>query len=104
LWTLVALSPTTSAPDAFPGDVPRPAAPDLLLRAFDIPETQATHLQLRVVASQCTGGPAFQGDQDADLLNNSDCVSNTAAGGAVRAAEFQAFSGSASLGEYEEPR
>jgi hypothetical protein len=89
----------TSAADAFPGDVPRPAAPDLLLRAFDIPATQATHLQLRVVANQCMGNPAFQGDQDADPLNDSHCATNANAGNVVRAAEFQAFSRGASLGE-----
>jgi hypothetical protein len=89
----------SSAPDAFPGDVPRPAAPDLLLRSFDIPATQATHLQLRVVSNQCTGGPAFQGDQDADPLNDSNCVTGSDAGGLVRAAEFQAFTSNASLAE-----
>jgi hypothetical protein len=89
----------TSPSHAFPGDVPRPTAPDLLLRAFDIPATRATHLQLRVLTNQCTGGPAFQGDQDADPLNDSNCATGSDAGGAVRAAEFQAFSGSASLNE-----
>ena len=42
--------------------------------------------------SQCTGGPAYQGEQDADPFNATDC---NAAGPAstrfVRAAELQAF-------------
>jgi hypothetical protein len=94
----------SSAHDAFPGDVPRPAAPDLLLRTFDLPPTMATHLQLRVVTNQCTGGAAFRGDQDADPLNNSDCVSGSEADNAVRAAEFQVFTGGGSLSEAPESR
>lgn len=82
----------SSAHDAFPGDLPRPSAPDLQLRSFVIPDTTATHLQLRVVTNQCTGGYAFHGDQDNDVLNNSDCVSGSTADNAVRAAEFQVFS------------
>lgn len=84
----------TSPPDAFPGDPPRPVAPHMILRLFDIPDTLATHLRLVVLASQCTGGPDFQGDQDADPLNNSDCDSNVATNASrrfVRAAELQAF-------------
>jgi hypothetical protein len=82
-----------SAADAFPGAAPRPVAPELLLRSFTLPATPATHLRLRVLASQCTGGPAFQGEQDADPFNATDC--NTAGPAStrfVRAAELQAFS------------
>lgn len=85
----------TSPADAFPGNPPRPVAPHMLLRSFDIPDTQATHLRLVVKTNQCTGGPAFQGDQDADPANNSDCDSNVTATSSrnfVRAAELQAFS------------
>jgi hypothetical protein len=89
----------SSAHDAFPGDLPRPSAPDLQLRSFHIPDTTATHLQLRVVTNQCTGGYKFHGDQDADPLNNSDCVSGSTADNAVRAAEFQVFSSGAVLTE-----
>jgi hypothetical protein len=87
----------TSPADAFPGDPPRPVAPHMLLRAFDIPDTQATHLRLVVKTNQCTGGPAFQGEQDADPAANSDCDSNvapTSSRNFVRAAELQAFSAS----------
>jgi hypothetical protein len=84
----------TSREDAFPGDPPRPVAPHMILRGFDIPNVTATHLRLVAKTSQCTGGPAFQGEQDADPANNTDCDSNVAAGASrsfVRAAEFQAF-------------
>jgi extracellular elastinolytic metalloproteinase len=84
-----------SPADAFPGDPPRPVAPHLILRRFDVPDFLATHLRLVVKTNQCTGTPAFQGDQDADPANNSDCDSNVAANSSrnfVRAAELQAFS------------
>src|SRR3712207_7022477 len=58
--------PYTSPADAFPGRTPRPRAPQLIFRSFDIPTTTATHLQLRVVHSQCTGGPNYNGVQDND--------------------------------------
>jgi extracellular elastinolytic metalloproteinase len=85
----------TSPADAFPGNPPRPVAPHMLLRSFDIPDTHATHLRLVVKTSQCTGGPLFQGDQDADPAVNADCDSGVAANSSrnfVRAAELQAFS------------
>jgi hypothetical protein len=88
-----------SPPDFFPAGVPRPLAPDLVARAVDVPATVATHVRLRVLSSQCTGGPAYQGDQDADPVNDSDCVAGSASaarrvpqGGNVRAAELQVFS------------
>jgi hypothetical protein len=87
----------TSPADAFPSGVPRPRAPELILRSFDIPRTVATHVRLRVVTNQCTGGPAYQGDQDDDPANSTDCDENTLAGfdvndERVRAAELQVFS------------
>jgi extracellular elastinolytic metalloproteinase len=85
----------TSAANAFPGDPPRPVSPHLILREFDIPNVTATHLRLVAKTSQCTGGPAFQGEQDADPNSTTDCDSNVTAGASrsyVRAAEFQAFS------------
>ncbi len=93
----------TSAADAFPGNPPRPVQPHLILRAFDIPNVKATHLRLVVKTSQCTGGPLFQGDQDADPATNADCDSNVAANASrrfVRAAEFQAFSQEGSVNRH----
>lgn len=51
---------------AFDGDVPRPLAPQLNLRSFEVDDTNATHVQLRVISNQCTGTPEYQGEQDAD--------------------------------------
>jgi extracellular elastinolytic metalloproteinase len=85
----------TSAADAFPGDAPRPNGPHLILRDFKVPTFKATHLRLRVLASQCTGGPAYQGEQDADPTATTDCDTNVAAASTrrfVRVAEIQAFS------------
>ena len=84
----------TSPADAFPAVAPRPRAPELLLRSFDIPQTKATHVRFRVVSSQCTGTPAFAGEQDADPGSNTDCATAAPpiASDIVRAAEFEAFS------------
>jgi hypothetical protein len=51
-----------------------------------------------VLANQCTGGPAYQGEQDADPSSTTDCDTNVSASTAassrrfVRTAEIQAFS------------
>jgi hypothetical protein len=63
----------TSPANAFPGGIPRPLENDLLLRSFDIPATTATHIRLVVLTNQCTGTPAFQGEQDSDPVNDTDC-------------------------------
>jgi uncharacterized repeat protein (TIGR01451 family) len=95
----------TSPADAFPSGIPRPLAPDLILRTFKIPATSATHLRFRVLSNQCTGAPAYNGNQrtndPANLLV--DCnqpgpllaVDQTGSNpdvSTVRASEFQAFS------------
>jgi hypothetical protein len=88
----------TSAADAFPGDAPRPIGPELILRDFAVSKFKATHLQLRVLTSQCTGGPAYQGEQDLDPTATTDCDTNVSTSTAVssrrfvRTAEIQAFS------------
>jgi extracellular elastinolytic metalloproteinase len=90
----------TSPANAFPGDPPRPVAPHLILRKFDTPNFEATHVRFVAKTTQCTGAPAFQGDQDADPGVDSDCDTNVVPGSAttfrstrsfVRAAEFQVF-------------
>ncbi len=92
----------TSPANAFPASVPRPAAPDLILREFDVPDTQATHVQFRVANNQCTGQTAFQGEQDNDPFFSTDCrvgdggVMLPPADNDVRAAEFQVFGAAAS--------
>jgi extracellular elastinolytic metalloproteinase len=85
----------TSPANAFPGSAPRPMAPALVLRRFDVPDFDATHLKFVVKTSQCTGGPAYQGDQDADPATpTTDCDTNVATNSTrslVRSAELQVF-------------
>jgi hypothetical protein len=81
----------TSPADAFPSVAPRPRAPELILRTFDIPDTRATHLRLEVVTNQCTGAPDYAGEQDADPRADTDCTTASPQARIVRAAEFQAF-------------
>jgi extracellular elastinolytic metalloproteinase len=88
----------TSPDDAFPGDVPRPLQPNLNLRSFTLPTpTLATHVQLRVLSTQCTGQAKFAGDQDDDPFNNSDCASS-ASGAIARATEFEVFTSAPTIG------
>jgi hypothetical protein len=81
----------TSAPDAFPTGGFRPFAPEINLRQFHLPPTTATHLRLRVLTSQCTGNPAYAGEQDADPTAATDCATNSQFRDQVRIAELQAF-------------
>jgi extracellular elastinolytic metalloproteinase len=81
----------TSPADAFPSVVPRPRAPDLTLRSFDVPNTAATHVRIVVLSNQCTGTPAFRGDQDDDPANVTDCVAGSTQDLNVRIAELQVF-------------
>jgi extracellular elastinolytic metalloproteinase len=81
----------TSASDAFPGGAYRPYTRDINLRSFDIPNTKATHLRLEVLTSQCTGGPAYAGQQHDDPRTRTDCATASPARDEVRIAEFQVF-------------
>ncbi len=81
----------TSPANAFPGVVPRPVAPDLTFRTFDVPDTMATHVRLVVMSNQCTGGPDYQGEQDNDPTNPTDCTTGSAQAENVRAAELEVF-------------
>ncbi len=88
----------TSPDNAFPGVRPRPASPDLLVRGFNVTATNATHVMLKVVSNQCTAtGTGFRGDQDADPLNDSDCVTGSDADLQVRTAELQVFGSTPAL-------
>jgi hypothetical protein len=82
----------TSARDAFPAGVPRPLAPNLILRGFRVRPTRATHVRLVVVTNQCTGTPAYKGESDNDATNVTDCPTGSAQDEQVRAAELQVFS------------
>jgi extracellular elastinolytic metalloproteinase len=81
----------TSPADAFPSTVPRPRAPDMTLRSFAVPDTRASYVRLRVLTNQCTGQPAYQGDQDDDPANVTDCRDGSVQDDNVRAAELQVF-------------
>ncbi len=78
-----------SEDDAFPGQSPRPVAPDMQLRAWNVPRTTATHVKLVVLTNQCTGDPEFQGEQDNDPRATTDCRTNATANSQVRAAELE---------------
>ncbi|MDX6286063.1 MAG: extracellular elastinolytic metalloproteinase [Frankiales bacterium] len=80
----------TSPSDFFPGVRPRATAPDLILRTVSIKPVVADHVRLVVQTNQCTGGPAFRGDQDNDPLNNADCPSSEDAR-RVTATELEVF-------------
>jgi extracellular elastinolytic metalloproteinase len=80
-----------SPADAFPSIAPRPRVPELIMRSFEVPQTMATHLRLRVVDNQCTGAPDYQGEQDHDPRAVTDCSEGTTQDEAVRAAELQVF-------------
>lgn len=103
----------TSAPDAFPGAQFRPTQVQLDLREFEFSPVKASHVQLRVLHSQCSGGPLYQGEVDNDPLNATDCMTATsqiaglnlvlggdvvaaAPGSYVRATDIQVFSSGAS--------
>jgi extracellular elastinolytic metalloproteinase len=93
----------TSPANAFPGGQPRPLAPDLLLRQFDVPNTMATHVRLVALTNQCTGGPVYQGDQDLDPLNNSDCQTGSSQDMRLRASELQVISQGGAVTEVRDP-
>ncbi len=57
----------------FPGFNPRPVAPEIILRNYTGPSRQATHIRIVALQNQCTGNTDFQGEQDNDALNPTDC-------------------------------
>jgi extracellular elastinolytic metalloproteinase len=81
----------TSPADAFPSAIPRPRAPELIMRSFAVPQTTATHVRLRVLTNQCTGQPLYHGDLDDDPGNDADCSTGSTQDENVRAAELQVF-------------
>lgn len=86
----------TSSPNAFPATAPRPTVNHMTLRPFDVTNTTATHVKMRVLSNQCTGNPRFQGEQDADPSFSTDCGTPSPQlaerDTVVRAAELQVFS------------
>ena len=84
----------TSPDNAFPAVRPRPVAPNLTLRAFNVPDTPASHVRLVALENQCTGYAGYAGEQDNDPLNDTDCKAASDADLSVRAAELEVFGGS----------
>jgi extracellular elastinolytic metalloproteinase len=80
-----------SRADAFPSIAPRPVAPDLIMRSFDVPDVRAAAIRLVALENQCTGYAGYAGDQDNDPLNNPDCKTGSDRGSIVHAAELQVF-------------
>ncbi|QIN82644.1 peptidase M36 [Rubrobacter tropicus] len=91
-FTGVFTSPASAETGPASAGQPRPTAPDLQLAGFDVRDTTATHVQLRVISNQCTGAAIYQGDPDADPANDSDCTRGSDEDEVVRAAELQVFS------------
>jgi CARDB len=90
----------TSADDAFPGAAPRPVAPNLIMRSFTLPSpVTASAVRLVVDTTQCTGGPAYAGEQDNDPTNNTDCAANSSNAGTVNAAELEVFGSAGAIGQ-----
>jgi hypothetical protein len=87
----------TSAEDAFPSGLPRPVAPTLNLREFDVPDTQAAAVRLVVLENQCTGQAAYAGQQTASTTVLTDCKEGSDRGTIVHAAELQVFGEDATL-------
>ncbi len=86
----------TSRANAFPSVPPRPKAPHLILRSFDLPDAKATHVRLVVLTNQCTGVKEFKKESDNDTTKKSTCLVGyppaiPGQGNIVRAAELQVF-------------
>jgi extracellular elastinolytic metalloproteinase len=82
----------TSPDNAFAGTAPRPLAPQLLFKMFDVPDTTATHVRLVALENQCTGNAAYAGEQDSDPTNDTDCKSASDRDEFVHAAELEVYS------------
>jgi hypothetical protein len=81
-----------SKADAFPAIGPRPVAPNLTLRSFKLPKAvKASAVRLVTLENQCTGAPAYAGEQDDDPTAVSDCKAGSDRGTIVHAAELQVF-------------
>ncbi|MEP6817593.1 MAG: M36 family metallopeptidase [Marmoricola sp.] len=86
-WKRIYTSPSA----AFPAVAPRPVAPNLTMRSFDVPDTKAAAVRLLALENQCTGTAAYAGEQDNDPLNSTDCKAASDADLSVRAAELEVF-------------
>ena len=92
-WTAFYTSPA----DAFPSELPRPVAPTLTMRAFDVPDTAAAAVRLVTLENQCTGQEAYAGQQTASATVLTDCKAGSDRGTIVHASELQVFGEDATL-------
>ena len=81
----------TSKDNAFPAKRPRPVAPTLNLRTFDVPNVEAKAIRLVTLENQCTGFAGYAGDQDDDDTNNTDCKSGSDRGSIVHVSELHVY-------------
>jgi extracellular elastinolytic metalloproteinase len=82
----------TSKANAFPGIGPRPVAPDLTLRSFRLKKAvAAAAVRLVTLENQCTGAPAYAGEQENDPTAETDCATASDRGTIVHAAELQVY-------------
>ena len=61
----------------FPSGRPRPTSENLRIRTFDVADTDATHIRLRVLTNHCTGNPIYTREQSPvaeEELADPDCV------------------------------
>ncbi len=76
---------------AFPAKRPRPVAPNLVLRSFNVPDVRAAAIRLVAVENQCTGFKGYAGEQDEDPTNSTDCKENSDRDSIVHVAELQVY-------------
>jgi extracellular elastinolytic metalloproteinase len=81
----------TSAGNAFPAVAPRPVAPNLTLRGFNVRDTRAKAIRFVVLENQCSGTPDYAGEQDNDPTNDTDCKSASDRDSIAHAAELQVY-------------
>ncbi|MCW2739004.1 M36 family metallopeptidase [Nocardioides sp.] len=98
-WSRFYVSPA----DAFPSGLPRPVAPTLTMRAFDVPDTPAAAVRLVTLENQCTGQEAYAGQQTASATVLTDCKEGSDRGTIVHASELQVFGADATLPEQPAP-
>jgi extracellular elastinolytic metalloproteinase len=82
----------TAKANAFPAIGPRPVAPNLTLRSFTLKkQVKALAVRLVTLDNQCTGAPAYAGEQENDPTADTDCAAASDRGTIVHAAELQVF-------------
>jgi hypothetical protein len=73
----------------FPGHLPRPVVPNVILRGLSFKPVKADHVRLVVETNQCTGFHGYR-DGDNDPVNDGNCL-HTSDAYQVTAAELQVF-------------